>query len=66
MLHGHLPHEFQVAVLGAWAGWPASPPASTTIESYRALFFSELLRLVPHDDDVVNRPWSAERETTST
>lgn len=49
VLQGHLPHDFQVAVVGACGGW--SPSASTTIEAYRALFFSELLRLVPHEPD---------------
>lgn len=51
VLSGRFPHEFQVAVVQAWAGWPVSPSASATIESHRHLFFAELLRLVPHVPD---------------
>ena len=57
VLHGHLPHEFQVAVVEAWLGstevWERpSEAASVTLEKYRDLFFSELLFLVPHDSDL--------------
>jgi len=65
VLHGQLPHEFQVAVVEAWLGssqvWErSSEAASVTLESYRELFFAELLRLVPHEPDpgpiVTSRP----------
>lgn len=54
VLHGRLPHEFQVAVVEAWLGssqvWERSAEAAAvTLEKYRDLFFSELLRLVPHE-----------------
>lgn len=53
VLAGRLPHAFEVVVVEAWLGsseaWERSEEAaSVTIEAYRALFFSELLRLVPH------------------
>lgn len=56
VLHGHLPHEFQVAVVEAWLGswevWErSSQPASVTLEKYRELFLSELFRLIPHEPD---------------
>ena len=60
VLHGRLPHEFQVAVVEAWLGssqvWERSAEAAAvTLEKYRDLFFSELLRLVPHEPDP--GPW---------
>lgn len=58
VLHGRLPHEFQVAIVEAWLGsaevWErSSEAASVTLDRYRELFVSELLRLVPHNDDAV-------------
>jgi len=47
VLHGRLPHAFQVAVLQAWQG--PSATACVKIERYRDLFLQELMRLVPHD-----------------
>lgn len=60
VLHGRFTHEFHVAVVEAWLGsteiWErSSEPASVTLEKYRDLFFSELLRLVPHDPDADRR-----------
>lgn len=55
VLSGRFTHEFRVAVVQAWEGSSAS--ASVRVEAYRAIFVSELLRLVPHEDDVVaSRP----------
>src|SRR4051812_7791478 len=48
VLHGRLPHAFQVAVVEAWVG--RSGAASATIGRHRDLFFAELLRLIPHEE----------------